>query len=352
MSNIKVKEKEIKKVDAEQLKLDFFELDPLLDKNFSNTLEIYDIAGKFVYDKHTKFFHKASADEMAFTRSLPYNGIDIKVTITAANIERTTKDGKKERIFVFPGAREETIEDVLRKLSTERRGEAYQATTGVNEGTTFIGISFTIYEVYKELKRIGKTYSYSEIKEALDIMNNANLSFESEDGSFDLKAPYFPIVAIADKDKKTARSVVCFHPMVTDVVTTLNFRRYNYLQSHSFKNNYTRLIFKRLCHRWIQASESPKKSYKILLSTLIDAMKTPYKNLYQDKALLEKVVKELVEDEVITDAEFEPKKEGKKITDWLISFHATDKFAKQMAANNKVANAIKDKSSKLEAITF
>lgn len=332
---------DLEPIQSQQLNLDLFGLDPLLDKNYSNTLEIYDLAGKFLYDKHNKYLRSASAEETEFTRITTYREMELRISVTAANIERT-KNGKKERVFVFPGAREEIIEDVLRKLATKKRAEAYQATTGSNAGTKFVGIAFTLYEVYEELKRVGKSYSYAEIREALEIMNRSNLAIQSLDNSIDLSAPFFPIKAIADKaNKKETKSFVCFHPMVTDAILTLNFRRINYAKALTFKRHYTRLTYKRLSHRWIQAA--PGKPYSILLSTLISAMKDPYTNMYQDKALFKDVMDDLVNDDVLERYEMTPKKEGKKIIDWRFDLYASNTFAKQIAANNKVANALQGK---------
>lgn len=326
---------ELAPLEHAQLKLDLFELDPLRDKNYSNTLEIYDMAGKFLYDKSQKFLRKASAEETEFTRITQYKGIDLSVSVTAANIERTVK-GKKERFFVFPGAREEIIEDVLRKLATERRAEAYEATTGVNAGAKFVGIRFSLYEIFEELKRVGKSYNYNEIKEALHIMNRSILTIKSMDDSIDLTAPFFPIMAMADrgKNKSEIRSFVCFHPMVTDVILTLNFRRFNYAKALEFSKHYTRLTYKRLCHRWIQAA--PGKPYNVLLSSLVKAMKEPYANTWQDKALFKDVMEDLVKSDVLERYEMEEKKEGRKIVDWKFILYASNSFAKQMAANNKV----------------
>ena len=340
---IAMNKNDLEPLHAQQLNLDLFGLDPLLDKNYSNTLEIYDLAGKFLYDKHNKYLRSASAEETEFTRLTSYRDVELKISVTAANIERT-KNGKRERVFVFPGAREEIIEDVLRKLATERRAQAYEATTGSNAGTKFVGIAFTLYEIYEELKRVGKSYSYAEIREALEIMNRSNLAIQSLDNSIDLSAPFFPIKAIADKaNKKDTKSFVCFHPMVTDAILTLNFRRLNYAKALSFKRHYTRLTYKRLSHRWIQAS--PGKPYTILLSTLIKAMKDPYKNTYQDKALFKDVMDDLVNEDVLERYEMVAKKEGKKIIDWRFELYASNTFAKQIAANNKVANALAAKLS-------
>jgi len=334
-----MKESDLEQIRSEQLNLDLFRLDPILDKNYSNTLEIYDLAGKFIYDKQNKYLSSASAEETEFTRISTYQSMDLKVSVTAANIERTLKDGSKQRSFVFPGAREEIIEDVLRKLATERRADAYEAMSGSDAGTRFIGVAFSIYEVFQELKRVGKSYSYSEIREALMVMNRSILSFQSIDGSLDLSAPFFPITAIAEKgNKQETRSFVCFHPMVTTAIENLSFRRYNYTKALQFNRHYTRLTYKRLCHRWIQAS--PGKPYSILLSTLVQSMKSPYPNLYQDKALFKKVMEDLVEADVLEKFEMASKKQGKKIIDWKFTLFASRNFAQQMAANNKVSNSM------------
>lgn len=345
--------KELEPIHNQQLNLnlDLFGLDPLLDRNYSNTLEIYDIAGKFLYDKQNKFLARATADETAFTRTTSYRGMELKLTVTAANIERTkTKDGSKgTRSFVFPGAREEIIEDVLRKLATEQRAKAYEATTGNAAGTKFVGISFSIYEVQEELRRVGKTYSYTEIREAIEIMHRSILTIQSEDDSIYLSAPFFPIVAMAEKSKsrEDTKSLVCFHPMVTDAIHSLSFRRYNYVKALQFGGHYTRLLYKRLCHRWKQAA--PDRAYTILLRTLITAMKAPYANLYQDKALVKEILDDLVEADVLSRYEMTAKREGKLIVDWKIELYATVSFAKQQAANNKVANAVSQSTGLLAA---
>jgi hypothetical protein len=136
--------------------------------------------------------------------------------------------------------------------------------------------------------------------------------------------------------------------MVTDVILSLNFRRYNYAKALEFKRNYTRLTYKRLCHRWTQAA--PGKPYNILLSTLISAMKDPYTNLYQDKALFKEVMDDLVSEGVLESYEMTPKKDGKKIVDWRFDLYASDSFAKQVAANNKVSNNVTGQRSLPESI--
>ena len=82
-------------------------------------------------------------------------------------------------------------------------------------------------------------------------------------------------------------------------------------------------------------------------------MKDPYNNMYQDKALFKDVMDDLVNDDVLERYDMTPKKQGKKITDWRFDLYASNTFAKQIAANNKVANTLQEKDSpeKREATT-
>ncbi len=342
---------DLKHKEKAQLKLDLFGLDPLVDQNYSHSFEIYDTVGKFEYDKKKKYRLSVSAEDTEFVRYTEYDGIKIRVTVIDANIERLMPDGSKKRVFVRPGAREEIIEDVLRKLATEKRAEAYEITSGDSKGQQLVGLEFSRYEVYEELKRInnGKVqYSYAEIHEAILVLNRAHLQFDAEDGSISFSAPFLPVLAFAEKATKgDTKSFVCFHPMVTDIIMTANYRRYNYKKALSFKGQYTRLIYKRLCNRWIQAG--PGNPYKVKLSTLVAAMKAPYKNLYQDKALLQDVLEELKQEEVIESYEATPKKLKGKIIDWVFELRATNKFAKQQAASNKAANRIAEKTQQQNA---
>jgi len=312
----------IRPIQKTQLKLDLFSLDPLLDKNFSNTIEIYDLVGKYVYNKKCKTLKQATAKQTHLIRHTVVNGLSIKVTLTAASMENA---------FVFPGAREEIVEDVLRKLATERRSNAYQDAAKQK----FVGLNFTLYEVFNELKRIGKTYSYTEIKEALLVMHKSNLSIESEDKALLLSSTLLPILTIKERNK----SFVCFHPMISDSIETLTYRRYNYLKSFEFKSHYTRQFYKRLCHRWIQAS--PTKPYNIKLSTLVESNKNA-SSVAKDKNLYIKCLNELVATDILSHYKAETKKEGRKIIDWLFILYASETFTQQIRSNNKVVKNKKE----------
>ena len=333
---------------TQENQIDLFGLDPLIDKNYSNTLEIHDLMSKYRYDKKIKYLVEASASKVKMVRQMPYKNIQIKQTVRAAQIERTLPDGTKQDVFVQPGAREEVIEDVLKKMATEKgRAILHEIEEGKLRGQKLVGLTFGLYEVFKECKRVKRELSYNGIREGLLIMHNANCTYESDDESISSGGTILPVMKKVNggNDAKEAY-FICFHPMVTDVIYSKSFRRYNYVTALSYRSNYTGLLYKRLCHRWTQCSiDNP---YNILLSTMIQAWKEPAKNLYHDKETFVKVMDELVEKEVLYKYKMESKKDGKKITDWRFDLWPTEKFAKQIAANNKAFNKLVGDDEKLQ----
>ena len=123
--------------------------------------------------------------------------------------------------------------------------------------------------------------------------------------------------------------------MVTTAILTRNYRRYDYTKALSLSGHYTRLIYKRLCLRWVQAA--PDSPYTILLTTLVRSTTAPYPHLYKDKELFQGVMDELRREDVLERYTMTAKKQGKKIVDWRFDLYATEAFAKQQASSNKVA---------------
>ena len=75
-----------------QLALDLFGLDPLIDKDFTHTLSLYDVIGKYIYDRRSKILTGVtSAADAKFQRKIIHGNAEITATITAANIERIGK---------------------------------------------------------------------------------------------------------------------------------------------------------------------------------------------------------------------------------------------------------------------
>ena len=77
----------------------------------------------------------------------------------------------------FPGVIEEVVEDALRKLMTE--DNAFYSDEGA-------GIAFTLYQLQKEFAVYKHSYSYDQLKQALEILTKTNIEIESADKSVKL----------------------------------------------------------------------------------------------------------------------------------------------------------------------
>ena len=321
-----------------QLDLSLFELDPLFERNYSFLFHIYDQACRFVYDRQAKFLEKATPAQMVNTTSVEISGSTVSVHVTAANVLQTKVAGKKmkRRVLVFPGVREERIEYALRKMASHKRATSHQPDSGNYKGYNLVGLSFTLYELRRELEQSGIRYNIDDLKEGLRILNQSHLSIDTDNGSGldELNAPFLPVLILSDREAAAqgVRCFVAFHPLVSHLINDSRIYRYNYSLALSFRNNYARSLFYRLSMRWSQASI--ENSYTISLSTAMDAIPNRGKVVARDKALFVEVLNELKEKGVISGYDLYPKKSGRKILDWIFTLHSTEWFAKQMASNN------------------
>lgn len=323
-----------------QLSLDLFFLDPLLDKNHSNAFQIYDSMGRHHYGKKGKYIRSPKGivdfDQLTLKRSsqtkINNQIYDIDLTVQAAVIEVTEK-GVTSTIMAFPGSREEVVEDFIRKIASNARGEAFVDTSG----KTHVGVKFTLYELYQALASHGYTFKYEEIREALDIMKKCNLEFKSNDGKINVSGAIFPVcISISDEENSQYAYFVTFHPMVTELIVSQHFRRYKIIH---FDRPYARILYKRLCLRWPQAK--PGEDYSVLLSTLVRSTKSGREfNVYEDKKLFEEACIELKEKGIIENYSFENKKEGGVLVDRVLHLLPTEMFTRQQKSNNTVAKKV------------
>jgi len=131
------------------LQLTLFDLEQDED-SYSQSIELYDFIPKYVWGKVERVNGKFLD---SLKREFECRGRKYLLTLMPARIE--VGDEFKE---FYPSKREELVEDALRKLMTERQslmldGEA--------------GIAFTLYQLQKELKEKGHSYSYDELKDAI-----------------------------------------------------------------------------------------------------------------------------------------------------------------------------------------
>lgn len=225
--------------------LDLFSiLDPASrpQEDYSNTVDLYDAIPKYVWGPREHEDLKSAT----LTRHCTLRGNKLVVKLKPAIIE---KDGRT--VLIYPGQREELVEDALRKIAVS--GQA----VSVNDKA---GVSFTLYELMKELEKMGHTYDLNEIKEALFVCRGAIMECYSEDGTAVINSSLFGLVGLTTRqdirEGRAERCFVQFNPLVNDSIMNLTFRQYNYKIGMDIRSPLARFVYKRMAQYWTQASEN------------------------------------------------------------------------------------------------
>lgn len=259
---------------SKPVQLSLFELLEGKERDYSNTVELYDFMPKYVWGKVERIAEKYLP---TLSREFECRGKKFKIEISPARI----KDDKSEMEF-YPSKREEIIEDGLRKLLVEGQGTFLDGE---------VGVVFTIYQLQKELAESGHTYSRDQIKQSLQILAKTKIHLKSEDTEIEIIFSPIETLGFRGKDGEV-QTFVRLSPLVTKSVEERNFRLFNYEKVMSYKTVIARQLHKRMSHHFTQASLS--NPYHILLTTIIrDFGLTQQKQLRNNQIEVEKAIEEL-----------------------------------------------------------
>jgi hypothetical protein len=231
------------------------------DDKYSNTIELYDAIPK--YFSNPRLMDRLRKDGKylpMLERLFKHRGESYTVKIWPARLE-DSRGGEKH---YYPGPREELVEEALRKLACDHLNGVYLG--------DLAGVQFTLYELTKELKSRGHDIKYTSLIEALRICHRIDLSVYKGDGKIVLEAPIFPILLLGSKKDwlkapKETRCYVQFHPLITQCISQLTYRQFDYGAYMTYKHRLSRWLHKRLSHTYTQAGFlSP---YTIRMSTIM-----------------------------------------------------------------------------------
>lgn len=259
--------------------------------SYSTTTELYDVLPKYMHDDVAKL---RTADGLlkSLTRDFVFKKQKMSLKISPALVET---DGGIEKAF-YPSTREEIIEDVLRKFATDPDRNEFLDDR--------LSVRFSLYDLWKELRRIGHAYDYNQIKESLKILVKTNLEIITEDNRVTFSSNMFETLGIVDcnenmqfeYDEKYGKKVIYFirfNSLVTKSIKERTWRILNYEQCMSYKKVIARWLHKRISNMFLNAKiEIP---YNILLSTIIrDSGMTKYSSLRLNLAQVKKCLEEMI----------------------------------------------------------
>jgi len=231
---------------AKQLNLfqDFL-CNPAEQDQLSNTIELWDAVPKYFINRRRQEKLRKEGFLPSATRDFVFKGQHLTVKIRPARITVDNQD--KE---FYPTAREELVEDALRKLAC-------------NPGNGYIekdrsGVSFSLYQLREELKKRGHTLSYYEVVESLKILVNSTIEITPlNDKALYITSPLTSLIGVSRNDLEAdpkSRWYADFSSLVTEGIKQIQYRQYNYSKMMSLKSQLGRYLHKRLAHNYVQAS--------------------------------------------------------------------------------------------------
>lgn len=308
------------------VQLQLFEMILPSEKDYSNTIELYDFIPKYVWGRVERIQGKFLEP---VEREFECRGAKYRVRIAPARVQDS--DGVSRDYL--PGKREELVEDALRKLATEGQGIFLN-----NEAA----VTFTLYQLQQELKRTGHSYSITQLKEALMVCVGTILHLTDENGQAVLASSIFDTIGLQTREDwegqgEKTKAFVRFNGLVTASIRNNTFRQFNYEVSMSYQNIISRQFHKRMSHHFTQASFT--QPYTILLSTVIrDFGLTAYEKLSHNLRDVETALKEMVAKDVLLKYDLQKildEKRSNKIADVRLVLYPHPKFCGEIIKANK-----------------
>ena len=320
---------------------------------YGNLVAIYDLLPRFYGWKKRTDFGDGLCTE--FTGSIKGNLFHVQMTAAAIQKRIRIKEEsqcqpleeaqeiipistrtRSETVLMYPGMREELVEDALRKFSVIGNGFV--------DGSQ-LRVRFTIRDLMQELARNGHTYSCNEIKEALEILNKAHLAikYQVDGGVIEESSTYLPHLSFAHKRKVVDGNDVCIaqlHPLIVGGIRTNSFRMYSYDTSMAVSSSLARYLHKYLSFNWLNAS--PDHPYTLGLVEIMSATSRGLQPRMNDNTrFMEKALQELIDNGALTSYEKEtiqaPK--SKRIVDARYKVWPTNEFVSVIIKGHHQAKA-------------
>ncbi|WP_236043047.1 replication protein [Pseudomonas arcuscaelestis] len=317
------------------------------DADHSNLVSIYDALPRFSWASKTV----RDMSQMTTQLDGSLNGQPFRVIMKAVSMEVPVKvkgkaTGLTEWVGLYPGSREECVEEALRKFSTQA-GRFNEAECSVR---------FSLYDLRKELKSVGHTYTYDELRQALDILAKSSLTIQTRaaDGDkIDITSNYLPLLYLRSKNKNSkdyievkdisdadkGDATLCMavlHPLISRGIECGDFRLYHYSTSMRLTNSLAKILNRELSMGWRNAS--PAHPYRFhLVEFLSNTARGLSKRMPEDFRAVNIALAELVKEEVLSGFKSTPikKPKGKGAIDYVYEVLPTNKFVSMIVDGHR-----------------
>jgi len=271
-----------------------------------------------------------------------YRGIPLTAVIRPARLELRDEQGKPTggTVEYYPSAREELIEQALRRLATEKPSGFF------DDSKPRSGLYFTLYRLRQELADQGHSMTHRDLAEGLDILSLGGLDIETEGDHDALGVRKFGrasfIVNLAgvkreDLDRNpNARWYVEFHPFVTASIDKIAYRQFNYHRWMQCRGQLGRWLISQLVLKYTQAAQATSFIMKYSTIKRDSGLLDGYKEPRQAVAALDEAWNELKERGVLASYKKEDERGARsKLIDVSYTLLPTRTFATEQRAANK-----------------
>lgn len=299
----------------------------------SNTIELWDAIPKYQVSRRRQSTLRKEGVLPSYKCEFIHKKTTYTLRIRPARLSKfEVIDGveTEEDIEYYPSAREELVEDALRKIASEKKRLYLDKERS--------GVTFSIHMLRKELSKRGHTLSYNEIRESLFVLSGAGIELSDIGGKNVLVTRAITNLIQVNQDDirkdPDAKWYADFSGLVTDCIKRIDYRQYDYDKMMHHKSQLSRWLNKRLSHNYLHADLL--KPYVILLSTIKrDSGLLGAKRDVDNRRQMIKVLDELKNDKVLLHYEIGEIMEANKILDIKYKLVPNQEFVGQIKAANK-----------------
>ena len=159
-------------------------------------------------------------------------------------------------VFYYPSAREELVEDALRKIALQQ-GKGF-----FEQNITRSGVAFSLYELRKELAARGHARPYQHLLDSLAILHRSHILIRCDRGEgqneWSLSSSYLPNLATVTRQKleddPEAKWLAQFHPLLTRSLDQFTYRQFNYVTLMGLPTQLARWLYRQLSIKFTFAS--------------------------------------------------------------------------------------------------
>ena len=300
------------------------------ESEVSNAIEIWETIPKYFFTpQQVKKLRTSDGLANPFKWEFRYKGIASVAIIQPALIEQDNGS----YLACFPSVTEELVEETLKKILTEQHYGMHD----IENAETWV--RFSLRMIQKELKARGRSRSNTEVKHAIEVMNKCNISFQQDGKEIWSGSILQDLITVgrrdylADSDSHHAARLPLF---ITRSINKLDYRQFNYARLMDCNHQLSRWIYKKLIHRFKQASLTTQ--YHFSFSSL--ANESGLLQQASETNNRQKVVDALDELNacgVLNGYKCEQKKAGRAVTDVIYHVVPSMEFVTEQKASNKRA---------------